>query len=95
MYHSKSPQRDEESLLLNRLEFVLRDALTKQSEMAKEGDRYGSRLTRSKISIHSLTSLHSKLNMKVLPSLSTKISAKIRTALPSSVVLVTSFHNRA
>ena len=64
MYPSKSPQRYEESLLLDGLEIVLHDALTKRSEMAKKGDRYGSQLTRSNISIHSSASLHSNVNMK-------------------------------
>ena len=50
-------------------------------------------LTWSKISIHNSASLRSRREIKVLPSLSAKIPANVRTALASSVALVTSFHN--
>ena len=73
MDFSKSPQYDEESLFLCGSEVVSCDALKKPSETAKEGSRYSSRLTRSKISIHSSASSRSKFEIKALPSLSSTI----------------------
>ena len=85
---SKSPQRDEKSLFLCDFEVVLCEALTKPSEMAKEGSRYRLQLTWSKISIHSSASLRAKLDIKCRPFLSDKILAKIRIDSASLIVRI-------
>jgi len=86
---SKSPQRNEESLSLFDFEVVFCEALKKSSETAKEGSKYRSRLTRSKISIHSSASPRDKLDIKFLPSLSARILAKIRIDSTSPIVRTT------
>ena len=89
----KSPQGDEECLLLGGVEVVLRDALIKETICGGEEDKCESRLTWSNISTHNSASLRSRRETKALPSLSTKISARVRTHLASSDVPVIFSHS--
>ena len=77
MLSSKYPQQDKKNLFLRSFEVVLCEALTKPAETAKAESRYGSRLTRSRISIHSSASSRAKFEIKTLPSLSSKITVKV------------------